>query len=182
MKLDRYSTLRLFRNFLQNLYHLKPSFSWTSDIKIGANFSKDLVIGKYVYAGNGVSITNGVIIGDYTMLATYASVVGGDHNTSACGTPIVFSGRPELRRTSIGKDVWIGHRAIILAGVSIGDGAIVAAGSVVTRDVPSCDIVGGVPAKKIRERFTPELRTEHLHALNNKTFAGNPPSKRKVVP
>ena len=54
----------------------------------------------------------------------------------------------------IGNDVWIGYEAVILSGVTIGDGAIVAARAVVTRDVPPYAIVGGVPAKPIRQRFS----------------------------
>ena len=56
----------------------------------------------------------------------------------------------------IGNDVWIGYEAVILSGVAIGDGAIVAARSVVTKDVPPYTIVGGVPAKPIRRRFDQE--------------------------
>ena len=56
----------------------------------------------------------------------------------------------------IGNDVWIGYEAVILSGVTIGDGAIVAARSVVTKDVPPYTIVGGVPAKPIRRRFDRE--------------------------
>jgi acetyltransferase-like isoleucine patch superfamily enzyme len=54
----------------------------------------------------------------------------------------------------VGDDVWIGYGAIILSGVTIGDGSIVASGSVVTKDVPPYVIVGGNPARKITERFT----------------------------
>lgn len=53
----------------------------------------------------------------------------------------------------IGNDVWIGSNAIVLQGVTIGDGAVVAAGAVVTKDVPSYTVVGGVPAKVIKKRF-----------------------------
>ena len=53
----------------------------------------------------------------------------------------------------IGNDVWIGYEAVVLAGVTIGDGAIVAARAVVTKDVPPYTIVGGVPARPIRKRF-----------------------------
>ena len=64
----------------------------------------------------------------------------------------------------IGSDVWIGYEAVILSGVRIGDGAIVAARAVVTGDVEPYTIVGGVPAKPIRKRFTPETihRLERL--------------------
>ncbi len=57
----------------------------------------------------------------------------------------------------IGNDVWMGHGAIILPGVTIGDGAVVAAGAVVSKDVEPFQIVGGVPAKTIRSRFSPEV-------------------------
>lgn len=59
-------------------------------------------------------------------------------------------------------DVWIGYGAIILSGVTIGQGAVVAAGSVVTKDVPPYAIVGGVPSKVIRYRFSPEIIDELL--------------------
>lgn len=61
------------------------------------------------------------------------------------------------RHVVIGNDVWIGHGAQVMAGVSIGDGAIVAAGAVVTKDVSPYAIVGGVPAKIIRMRFSPSI-------------------------
>ena len=57
----------------------------------------------------------------------------------------------------IGNDVWIGYEAVIMAGVHIGDGAIIAARAVVTKDVPSYTIVGGTPAKEIRKRFDAEV-------------------------
>lgn len=57
----------------------------------------------------------------------------------------------------IGNDVWIGYEAIIMAGVHIGDGAIIAARAVVTKDVPPYTIVGGTPAKEIRKRFTADV-------------------------
>lgn len=57
----------------------------------------------------------------------------------------------------IGNDVWIGYEAVIMAGIHIGDGAIIAARAVVTKDVPPYTIVGGVPAREIRKRFSPEV-------------------------
>ena len=66
----------------------------------------------------------------------------------------------------IEDDVWIGHGAIILAGVQIGKGSIVAAGSVVTKDIPPCEIWGGNPAKKIKDRFdSEEAKIKHIEWL-----------------
>ena len=59
--------------------------------------------------------------------------------------------------TIIGNDVWVGYRVTILSGVKIGDGAVIAAGAVVTKDVPPYAIVGGNPAKLIKYRFSPEI-------------------------
>lgn len=59
----------------------------------------------------------------------------------------------ELKSNTVGNDVWIGARVLVLDGISIGDGAIVAAGAVVTKNVPPYSIVGGVPARLIRSRF-----------------------------
>ena len=62
----------------------------------------------------------------------------------------------------IGNDVWIGYEAIVLSGVTIGDGAIIGTRSVVTKDVPPYTIVGGIPAKPIRKRFSDEVISKLL--------------------
>jgi len=79
-----------------------------------------------------------------------------------------FRGEP----TIVGNDVWVGAKAVILRGVTIGDGAVIAAGAVVTSDVEPYSIVGGVPAKPIRYRVEPELR-ERLLALQWWRFSPN---------
>lgn len=76
-------------------------------------------------------------------------------------TPALESNRA---RVEIGNDVWIGANVTVMRGISIGDGAIIAAGSVVTKDIEPYTIVGGVPAKKIRDRFDKET-TERLKTL-----------------
>ena len=69
-----------------------------------------------------------------------------------------------IQQVIIGHDIWIGHKAIVMPGVKIGNGAVVAAGAVVTRDVPPYAIVAGVPAKPIRTRF-PEAVWHRLEAI-----------------
>jgi phosphonate metabolism protein (transferase hexapeptide repeat family) len=73
------------------------------------------------------------------------------------GVDAAFRERRQAKVVSIGNDVWIGHGAVIMPGISIGNGAIVGANAVVTRDVPAYAIVAGVPAKPLRRRFTPEI-------------------------
>lgn len=79
-------------------------------------------------------------------------------------TPEYNNPEPEYEKITVGNDVWIGCRAMILDGVTIGDGAIIAAGAVVTKDVPPYAIVGGVPAKIIKYRFQPEKIEELLES------------------
>lgn len=94
--------------------------------------SKDFKAGAYSYVGPYSTIYPKVTIGKYTMLANDVHVLGGDHRFDIVGTPIIFSGRGELRETIIGDDVWIGAHTIIMSGVHIGNGAIIAAGSVIS--------------------------------------------------
>lgn len=62
----------------------------------------------------------------------------------------------EMKSVVLGNDVWVGANALILGGVTVGHGAVIAAGAVVTKDVPDYSVVGGVPAKVIKYRFTAE--------------------------
>ena len=71
---------------------------------------------------------------------------------------LLFCGDDSRYRVEIGSDVWVGARVVIIGGVRIGHGAVVATGSVVTKDVEDYAIVGGVPAKHIRFRFSAEMR------------------------
>ncbi|WP_027141665.1 DapH/DapD/GlmU-related protein [Mesorhizobium sp. WSM3626] len=73
------------------------------------------------------------------------------------GVDAAFRERRRSKAVTIGNDVWIGHGAVILPGIAIGNGAVIGANAVVTRDVPSYTIVAGVPAKPIRLRFAPEI-------------------------
>ncbi|MDY6927555.1 MAG: CatB-related O-acetyltransferase [Pseudomonadota bacterium] len=141
--------------------------SFDTDIKFGSRISKDLVMGNFGYIGKGASICPKVVIGNYTIIATEFSLLAGDHNYNRLGIPVVHSGRPLLKQTYIGSDVWIGHRVTVMSGVTIGNGAIIAAGSVVTKDVPDCSIVAGVPAKILKYRFEESDIATHLYSIDN---------------
>ena len=106
-------------------------------------------IGDRVFINYGTSISAHrlVRIGDGSMLGQYTIVMDCDHH-SLDGDEDHGPVEPVL----IGAGVWIGARCTILKGVRIGDGAVVAAGSVVTRDVPARSVVGGVPARVLRKR------------------------------
>jgi len=79
-------------------------------------------------------------------------LIGGGHGTNLNGIPMIFQDCGEAKRIIIEDDVWIGGNSVILQGVTIKTGAVVAAGSVVTKDVPSNAIVGGNPAKILKYR------------------------------
>ncbi len=80
------------------------------------------------------------------------------------GVDTAFRERRRAKAVSIGHDVWVGHGAVILPGVRVGNGAVIGSNAVVTRDVPAYTIVAGVPAKPLRPRFPPEIaaRIERL--------------------
>jgi acetyltransferase-like isoleucine patch superfamily enzyme len=106
-------------------------------------------VGPEVICGVGTHPTNHVSTypGFYSKHASGSYFFGFDHEFS----------NSDKKRVEIGSDVWIGARALIMGGISIGHGAIIGAGAVVTKDVPPYAIVGGVPAKLIRYRFDPNL-------------------------
>ena len=147
-------------------YHLRFVHP-TTYIAGHSKIAKDFKAGAYSYIGPNCIIYPKVELGSYSMLANNVSIIGKDHRYDVAGRPMIFSGREPLASTSIGKDCWIGAHSIIMTGVTIGDGAIVAAGSVVTRDVDPFTIVGGVPAKKIKDRFKcVEDLNAHIAFLN----------------
>lgn len=118
-------------------------------ISPGTNIS----FGNYVDLAWGVLITTRgtVTIGDRTLVGYGTKILSSNHNIPAAQGRIFDSGH-EAKPVVIGEDVWIGAHCVILAGVSIGEGAIVAAGSVVTKDIEPYTVVGGVPAKPLKTR------------------------------
>jgi len=112
-------------------------------------------IGADTYIGSQFSFhcAGEITIGRDCLFGNFVSLVDNNHGI-ASGTPMRLQPL-EPSRISIGDDCWLGEKATVLAGVRIGDGAIVAAGAVVRSDVPARAIVGGVPARLIRMRDEP---------------------------
>jgi len=111
-----------------------------------------ITIGDHFFMGNFCHLAADLTIGDDVMFASFVSIVGGDHRFDDIETTMRMSGRAEFLPTTIESNVWVGHGAIIMHGITIHSGAVIAAGAVVTRDVPPNAIVGGNPARLIRER------------------------------
>jgi acetyltransferase-like isoleucine patch superfamily enzyme len=107
-----------------------------------------------------------VTIGKYCSIAEGVKLICGEHSTTLVSTfplgilPFVKN-VPEVDSITkgpivLGSDVWVGTNAMVLSGVTVGDGAVIAAGAIVTHDVPPYAVVAGVPARVIRMRFTAE--------------------------
>lgn len=104
-------------------------------------------------SGIGINcIAPRAIIGKNVMMGPEVILIGQNHEFSRTDIPMIAQGMAPSEPIRIGDDVWIGYRAIITAGVKIGNGVIIGAGAVVTRDVPDWAIVGGVPARVLRMR------------------------------
>ncbi|WP_445432632.1 CatB-related O-acetyltransferase [Chryseobacterium indoltheticum] len=150
----------------RKIYGLK-NVSKTFYMSGKSKISKDFEAGDYSFVAENCTIYSQVKIGKFTMLAPEVKIIGEDHNFHFPDKPIIFSGRPEQTKTEIGSDVWIGSRSIIMKGVKIGDGCIVAANSVVTKDIPPYCIVAGIPAKLIRKRFNEDEILIHKKMLTS---------------
>jgi acetyltransferase-like isoleucine patch superfamily enzyme len=128
----------------------------------------NIEVGDYVSIGPGamfLASESKIIIGNKVLFAPNVSIIGGNHNTSVpCKFMYdVLDKRPEDDQDVIFEDdIWVGTGAIILKGVKVGRGSIIAAGALVNKNVPSYTIVAGVPAKPIRVRFD-NLETLRMH-------------------
>lgn len=121
--------------------------------------------GNCVQFGPRCVVQCDVRFGNHVLIAGNVAFIGrSDHRTDVIGTSMWASPRGVAEVTVIEDDVWIGYGAIVLSGNTIGRGAVVAAGSVITADVRPYSIVAGVPAREIAKRFTSEeiLRHEEL--------------------
>ncbi len=95
-----------------------------------------------------------IVIGDHALLAPNVFITASDYDFDAGDGPVMELPKREAD-IHIGANTWLGANVVVVAGTRIGDGAIVAAGSVVTRDLPPNCVAGGVPARIIRERGQP---------------------------
>ena len=161
--LYRFLTFPVIRVSLEkcgkNVRVAKGRFSGINNVQIGNNVS----------LGTGFTLLSSrakIYIGDDVMFCPGVTVVTGDHRTDILDRPMTTVTDNE-KLPDNDKDVvfegdnWIGANAIILKGVTVGKGSVVSAGAVVTHDVPPYAIVGGVPAKVIKYRFSNDEVSEH---------------------
>ncbi|HLP92925.1 MAG TPA: CatB-related O-acetyltransferase [Saprospiraceae bacterium] len=161
--LQHYERLCFLKNIVQNPNIQVGDYTYYDDFEDVHNFEKNV---KYHFDFIGDKLT----IGKFCAIASGVEFIlnGGNHLVDAVssypfsmfgnGWEHAMEGRqfPHKGDITVGNDVWLGYRSVILAGVTIGDGAIVGAYSVVTKDVPPYTIVAGNPAKEIRRRFAAE--------------------------
>lgn len=120
-----------------------------------------MTFGHHVQLGPHCHVSADIHFGNYVLCAGHVSFIGkNEHRFDFVGQTIWDSPRGSDEPTVVGNDVWIGHGAIIMGGIRIGDGAVIAAGSVVTKNVPPFSIVGGNPAKILKSRFESESDKE----------------------
>lgn len=139
---------------------------------------------KNMHVGDHVSIGSNsmylctkarIIIGDHVMIGAYTKVITGSHITDIQGRYMDEITNAE-KRPGDDEDIvfegdnWVGVGCIILKGVTIGRGAVIGAGSIVTKDIPPYSISVGVPAKPVKYRFTPEEIESHEKALYGKVI------------
>lgn len=159
--LDTYDRLCFLKNVVKNPNIIVGDYTYYDDFENVENFEKNV---KYHFDFVGDKL----LIGKFCMIASDVKFImnGANHLTNSLTTyPFAIFGKgwenamdgklyPRKGDITIGNDVWIGYNATIMAGVTIGDGAIIATNSTVIKDVEPYSIVGGNPAKEIKKRFT----------------------------
>ena len=173
-------------NFAEGTYHIGSECRFESPCRVSGALDAKMPFRIGAFSNIDGAVGEGVVrcceIGRYCSIAKNVQMGVSNHPTDwlsitarqyvptylgyyrHVGKQVVVRPYKMFEPTMIGNDVWVGTNAVILGGVTIGDGAIVAAGAVVTKDVPPYAIVGGVPAKIIRYRF-PEDVIQELTAL-----------------
>ena len=142
--------LKAFRNFVvQNFIE-----SLGENVNIGkrAELGYDLTIGDNSGIGRDSIIASHVRIGNGVMMGPQCIIYTRNHKFSDINVPMFKQGFSEVKPVEISDDVWIGARVTILPGVKIGKGAVIGAGSVVTKDVPEYAVIGGNPTRVIKYR------------------------------
>ena len=131
----------------------------------------DVSIGYRTTLGRNNLLSGNIKIGKYCQLGSDVALHASNHPISYMSTYInknIFNGELKSLKTehkiTIGNDVWIGHGVIIVGNVTVGNGAILAAGAVITKDVSPYTIVGGIPSKELKKRFSESVILE-LEAL-----------------
>lgn len=142
-------------------YKIASGFHAGARVRLWAR--ETIIIGKDFYIGRDSFIETDCIIGNYVIVGNKVGIVGRyDHHYQQVGKNIRhasvirhpdYNWKGKNLVTYIGNDVWVGYGSTILQGVTIHDGAIIAAGSVVTKDIEAYSIYGGNPARKLKDRF-----------------------------
>lgn len=136
---------------------------------------QNIYLGNYVnigYHADMVATRSKIVIGDHVIFGPHVSIRGGDHRTDMIGQYVDMVG-DDMKLMENDQDVvfegdnWIGMNATILKGVTIGRGCIVAAGAVVNKSTQPYSIVGGVPAKVLKMRFSESQIKEHENKLRS---------------
>lgn len=124
------------------------------NIERNVDFGKGdgIKIGDNSGLGVNCEVRGPLEIGENVMMGPGVCIMTSKHNVSRTDIPMCQQGHLPKQKVTIGNDVWIGTRVIIMPGVTVGNGSIIGAGAVVTKDVPDYAIVAGVPAKVIKYR------------------------------
>jgi len=111
-----------------------------------------LVVGDRTQLGQNARIDQAVRLGNDVVMGPDVVIMTNAHRFDAVDVPINQQGNFPLAPVTIGNDVWLGTRVVVLPGVTIGDGAVIGAGSIVTKDIPPLSVAVGNPAKVLRQR------------------------------
>lgn len=143
-----------FRSFLARKIFLRAGKQMKISRNVRFGSGAKVEVGDYVGINENCWIGNDTVIGNDVMFGPEVTILSGGHNFSRIDIPMREQGATARKPVIIGDDVWIGTRVIILPGVKIGAHSILAAGAVVTKDVPEYAIVAGNPAviKKFRNQ------------------------------
>jgi acetyltransferase-like isoleucine patch superfamily enzyme len=153
MMLPRYRIFCMLKVLFLRCVGAKVAFNIDIYPNVWIAPGRNLKIGNHVDLAYGVLLTTsgGIEIGDRVLIGYGTKLISADHSIPPVGELFPVSGN-KLGPIIIKDDVWIGANCVITSNVTIGTGAVIAAGAVVTKDVPSNAIVGGVPAKIIKFR------------------------------